>query len=910
MSRRRRLFASVALASLAIAARAHAQSGPLTLRPASADSARIDAGTVLTTVFTVRNAGRDTVLAVPTVTVPKGWTVVMGGAPLSVAPGITDTWLVGVSVPASAAAQRYVMNGKLTAGDASVSDSIVVQVNERRALEVLSIDMPGWVMAGSRYESRFIVRNRGNVASTISLTGATSRGTRVETVPSTMSLAPGASALVTVRVAIANTFERSTDDVLEVTAVDPSDRSTRVSASTRTTVVSSEESSRFATIPAMLSLRSIGTASGVSPVALSGSSLLADRKTNVDFLLQAPAGRQTQFGFGERDEYRANFKNANWSLKLGDNLYGFSDLTSSGMLGTGAGFAGTLGNFSAGLYAQHPRWVPGESAEEGMFVGTKPDSLRQLSTTFVERQTQNGAVSVGSVGGRLRLFPGATLELETATSDSNHATGLAERARMSGTLRGVNYQFGILNGNSSFAGLARGTMIEDGSFSARVAGKLTIGASGSVRVSNFATPLDGVPAQRFSTASVNASYGGVATVEYGFLSRHDDGVLTQVDGTQHGVRATTSLPVGPASFSLSYERGVINATLDSSSRPYSVVSISAQTKLWHAGTFSVFGSHNDGSTLTGQSSGVADAGVSLDLHLPFNLELQLSTSAQRATLGVFDGSGSWYSESDARLDYRFAGGQSLSLRERIWQNPGIAGSAGSANANAIYLEFRTPIRLPVGPSHSAGRAEGIIVDANTGKPVVGALVRLADQAAVTDKDGRVRFSGLEPDRHRVSIEATGAAAGALLVGDAFVETSATATQPAKFSLAVARGGTVRALVRRLDAANGTLSTSGDSLVTVSMEPNVLVALQSGRDTIYQSSDDRGRLDFGAVAPGKWTLVVMPGDLPDHHVFESDRVEVTVNPGSRSDIELRLVPQRRMVTFIGPESISLRAVPKP
>lgn len=912
MSRRRVFIVSAAIASLALATVARAQNNGLTLRTASADSARIDAGSVLTTVFTVRNAGRDTIRALPTVTVPKGWTVVMGTAPLSVAPGAFDTWLVGVSVPQSASAQRYVMSGSLAAAGVTVSDSIVVRVNERRALEILSIDMPGWVMAGSRYESRFIVRNRGNVSSTVSLSGATSRGTRCETVPASLTLAPGGSAPVTVRVAIANTFERTTDDVLELSAVDPTDRSTRVSASTRTTVVSSEELSRFATIPALLAIRSIGTASGVSPIALSGSSLLPDRKTSVDFLLQAPAGRQTPFGFGERDEYRANFKNENFSLKLGDNLYGFSDLTASGMLGTGAGIEGTRGNFSAGFFAQHPRWVPGEKAEEGMFFGTKPDSLRFAAATFVERQTNAGAVSLGSIGGHLRVFPGAILELETAASDSSHASGLAERARMSGTIRGVNYQLGILNGNSAFAGLARGTTVEDGSLSARVAGKFTVGASGSVRVSNFATPLQGVPAQRFSTASVNASYGGIATLEYGFLSRHDDGALTIVDGTQHGFRATTSLPVGPASFSLSYERGTINAALDSSSRPYSVVSISAQTRLWKAGTLSVFGSHNDGNTLTGQMSGVADAGVSLNLHLPLNLELQLSTSAQRATLGVFDGSGAWFSESDAQLDYRFAGGQTLSLRERIWQNPGIAGTTGSSNANAVYLEYRAPIRLPIGPSHSAGRAEGIIVDANNGKPVVGALVRLADQAAVTDKDGRVRFAGLSPDRHRVSIEATGAAAGALLVGDAFVETSATATQPAKFSLAVARGGTVRALVSRMDAANGTLATSGDSLVTVGVEANVVVALQSGRDTIYQSSDDRGRLDFGAVAPGKWTLVVMPGDLPDHHKFETDRIEVTVNPGSRSDIELRLVPQRRVVTFIGNGEVALQAkrLPQP
>ena len=907
MSSRLARLSTVALALCATATVVRAQ-GSLELRAAANENTRIDAGTALASVFTVKNTSRDTVRAQPVLSLPRGWSVVMGGAPLTLAPGATDTWLVGVSVPASTVAASYVIHGALATARDTVVDSIVVRVNERRALEVHSIDNPGWVMAGARYESRFIVRNRGNVAAAIALVGTTSRGTRVETMPSALTLAPGASTTVSVRAAIANTFDRTTDDVLELTASDKSDDKVSASASTRTTIVSSDLNSRFATIPATLALRSIGAASGVSPIAISGAGLLTDDKTSVDFLLQAPTGNQSPYGFGERDEYRANFKSPGFSLKLGDNVYGFSALTSSGMIGTGAEYQSTSGPVVGGVYAQHLRWFPGSKMEEGVFVGTKPDSARQLSTTFVERQTAGGAVSIGSVSGLLRLVPGATLRVETASSDSNRTMGFAGRARVGGTVNNVSYDVGLLNGNTDFAGQARGTTVEDGAVTARLGHQIVVGASGSLRVSDFSTPLTGVPAQHFSTATINASYGGIATLEYGWLTRRDDGELTALDGTQQGLRATTSFPAGPASFSLSFEHGRIDATLASTSRAYNVISISAETKLWNAGTLSVFGAHDDGSTLTGGQTGVANAGVNLQLHLPFSLELLLSTSAQRATLGVFDGAGGWFSQSDARLDYRFAGGQTLSLRERIWQNPL---SEGQTDAKAIYLEFRTPIRLPIGPSRSAGRAEGIIVDAGTGKPVVGALVRLADQAAVTDKNGHVTFSGLAPAKHRVSVEATGAVAGGMLVGEAFVDVKGSDTRPAKFSLAVARGGSVRALVRVLDRANGTLvANSPDSMVTVAMEPNVLVALASGRDTMFQSSDDRGRLDFGSVAPGKWTLVVMPGDLPEHHVFEADRIELNVKPGTRNDVELRLVPQKRAVTFIGHNDISLSAVPRP
>ncbi len=843
----------------------------------------------------------------PNIVVPRGWTVVMGAAPIVLAPGAMDTWLVGVAVPSNAAAQDYVVRAALGTAHDTTADSIVVRINERRVLEVLSMDVPGWVLAGARYESRFLVRNRGNVASNVVLSGVTSRGTRAETMPSAVTLAPGASTMITVRVAIAAAFDRTTDDVLELTATDKGDNTVRADASTRTTIVSTSESSRFATVPATLALRSIGAASGVSPVALSGMGMLPDNKTSVDFLLQAPTAHQSPYGFGERDEYRANFKSDGFALKLGDNVYGFSSLTSSGMIGTGASWQGTNGTLTGGAYAQHLRWFPGSNFEEGVMLGTAPDSARGINSTFVERQSAGGETTVGSVGGHLRLFQGATLQLEAASSDSDHTGGLATRARVGGTIQNVTYDVGVLNGGTSFAGQARGTTVEDGSITARLIGQFTVGASGSVRISNIATPFSGLPAQHFSTATINASYGGLASLEYGWLSRRDDGNLTEFDGTQHGLRASTAFSAGPVSLSLSAEHGIVDATLDTAARSYNVISVSLQTTLWKAGSISVFGTHNDGSTLTGAISGVASAGVNLDLHLPFRMELALGTSAQRATLGVFDGSGSWFSQSDARLDYHFSGGQTLSLRERIWQNPEMA---GSANASATYLEFRTPVKLPVGPSRSAGRAEGIIVDAGTGKPVVGALVRIADQAAVTDKNGRVAFSGLEPARHSVSVDATGAAAGAMLLGDAFVNVESKSTVPAKFSLAVVRGGSVRALVRRLERVNGTLDVKADSFVTVAMEPNVLVSLQSGRDTIYQSSDDRGRLDFGSVTPGKWTMVVMPGDLPGHHVFEASRIEINVQSGARNDVELRLIPQKRTVTFIGHDEPPPSASAKP
>ncbi|MFI5246237.1 MAG: NEW3 domain-containing protein, partial [Gemmatimonadales bacterium] len=160
MTTRPAVFALTALVLHATAALAQAPGDGLRVRAAVHDSAHVDGGSVLTSVFTVQNLGADTARVQPVLTVPRGWAIVMGNTPFTVAPGASDTWLVGVSVPGSAPASSYVLRGALLSSGGTVADSITVRVNERRAIELLSLDVPGWVMAGSRYEARFLVRNR------------------------------------------------------------------------------------------------------------------------------------------------------------------------------------------------------------------------------------------------------------------------------------------------------------------------------------------------------------------------------------------------------------------------------------------------------------------------------------------------------------------------------------------------------------------------------------------------------------------------------------------------------------------------------------------------------------------------------------------------------------------------------
>ena len=181
-------------------------------------------------------------------------------------------------------------------------------------------------------------------------------------------------------------------------------------------------------------------------------------------------------------------------------------------------------------------------------VGPAPAAVRRTPDNRRERRRPPSAL------GR-RVIP----NLEAASSDSDRTSGVAERARFSGNAGTISYDLGMLHGGTDFAGIARGTSVQDGVVSARLgsSSRCGVGQHSRLRLRHAAlgrpgtTVLDREPQRelrRCGDARIRRGSAGTTTA-----------ALTPLDGMQRGLRATTSLPLGPASFSASFERGTVNA---------------------------------------------------------------------------------------------------------------------------------------------------------------------------------------------------------------------------------------------------------------------------------------------------------------------------------------------------------------
>lgn len=77
----------------------------------------------------------------------------------------------------------------------------------------------------------------------------------------------------------------------------------------------------------------------------------------------------------------------------------------------------------------------------------------------------------------------------------------------------------------------------------------------------------------------------------------------------------------------------------------------------------------------------------------------------------------------------------------------------------------------------------------------------------------------------------------------------------------------------------------------------LLEFRSGAERFRRPTDERGRVELGAMRPGEWTVTVVGADLPAFHRFEEDSISVGVAPGESAEIELVARPVERQIEIV-------------
>jgi hypothetical protein len=859
--------------------------GLLLKRPVGAIKA--DAGGTITATLQVRNPSLDTLTVVSRVSPPADWVVILGESPFTLGPRASDTWMLSVRVPSRTAAGRYAI--RLRAIDAwghfLLADSILVEVRSHRAVKVALAERPTYGVSGTPYEGRFLVHNVGNVAATFSIRARSSVGT-VQQPDTTLTLAANESRIMTVRVAAELPSAEAVDDVIVLRVADTSDSTVAATSSARITVVQrAGEDAGLHTVSSTLRVRAAEEVAGVSRYELVGGGALRDGgRERLDFVVRSKPAYGSPFG--DREEYHAALEGAHFSLEGGDALYQASRLTSASQRGTGGRL--TLGDSSLGIgyFAQRFRFQPDGGMEQGAFVHLGSNRIfasPHLGVSGVDRSDGPFAGRILAASGSVNPVGDMAVNLEYAASNGDAGRGVARSARV-GAGTALHLDAGHLDADSSYAGPLRDSRYDYVSMTtAPLAGLQLRGSFTSSRTSARFLAIRST--YDLHTGVAELSYRGRFAVGYTSYAR----AISLLPGVemQRGVTARAEQGFGPLRFWGSGESGQVTL-VDSTTRAYGTFTggVSVQAG---GSSVSLFGESSRDALVLRGAERVAMVGVDAQLQLTRSTRFAVMGSSSRTQQPDVS-----YAYADARLMQLLPNGATITARVRIGGQDLHEALLGQRLA---YLEYSTPLQLPIGPSREPGRVQGRVVDQQTGRGIGGALVRLGPQAAITDDDGRVSFAGLPAGSYRVALAQQMASGATVFNGNPNVRVDSGARRPATFNVAVEPAGRIAGSIRRLVVARTGIGSEPDSLADGGPVEGVTVLLIGARDTLYRTTDASGQYVFTDVPSGSWTVVVQ-GELSPQTQWEHERVTTELKAGAALVVDFRLVPRRRRVKIVG------------
>ena len=858
--------------------------GLLLTRPVNVIKA--DAGGTITATLKVRNPSLDSLTVVSRISAPADWTVILGDSPFLLGPRASDTWLVSLRIPSRTAAGRYAV--RLRAIDAwghfLLADSLLVEVGSRRGVQVALTERPTYAVSGTPYQGSFLVHNVGNVAATFSVRARSSVGT-VQRPDTTLNLAANESRIVKVRVATELPSAEAVDDVIILRVADIADSTVRATSSARVTVVQQAGGGvALHTVRSTLRVRAADQAAGVSHVELTGGGTLRDGGTaQLEFVMRSKPAPGSPFG--DREEYHASLQGARFSVEGGDALYQAGRLTSASQRGTGGAL--TLGDSSlgAGLYAQRFRFQPNGGTEQGAFVRLGSNQLfasPHLGLSGVERRDGPYAGKLLDASGSVHPVGDMVVDLEYAASDNDATRGVARSGRV-GAGSALHVEAGHLDADSSFAGPLHDSRYDYVSMNTAPFADFQLRGSftSSRTLAHFFTLTN---AHNLHTGVAELSYMGRFAV--GYTSYASSTSLLPGIAMERGVTARAEQGLGALRFWGTGESGQVTL-MDSAPRAYGIFTGGVSAQLG-ASMLSVFGESSQWAFVLRGAQQASMLGVDAQLQLTGSTRFAVTGSSSRMHLPD-----AGYAYMDARLMQALPNGATVTARVRVGGRDLQEAVLGQRLA---YLEYSTPLQLPVGPSRAPGRVRGRVVDQQTGHGIGGALVRLGPQAAITDDDGRVAFAGLPAGAYRVELPQQLASGATVFSGNPDVRVDSGARRPATFNVAMEPAGRISGTIRQLIVARTGIGSAPDSLADGGPVEGMTVLLIGGRDTLYRTTDAAGRYEFTDVPSGAWTLVVQ-GDLPPQMQWERERVPATLNAGGTLVVDFRLVPKRRKVRIV-------------
>ncbi len=934
---------AVALLLCAATALAQGKGNGVEVRAVSPSLQDTEPGPIVSLSFLVTNTTDREEEFIEAVKLPSGWQSIIPTSSFTLRPAEATTRIIALRVPISALAQRYdVTYSVRSQRDHAIqdADTVAIVVLPVGQLALLLVHKPDTVIAGDEYQVKLRVINEGNATLEVKLEVTSRENYPAIIEPAETTLAAGGSEVVTVTVQTDPNEDRLRKHTIQVKAEAQELADGRPSAGLAVSVdiipTVTREPDMYHRLPATLTINVHGRdgAHGVQ-AELRGAGTLDEEGTKAIKFLLRPFDTQGKGIFGKRDEYWLNYATADYDVRLGDQSFALSRLTSYFAYGRGLGvsFHPPDDSVKLGTCYLRSRWSRPGRKQFGAYVGhrindrlrTKFNLLRKEYDSYGDTPAVHD--SVWSVEGEFQPSDKMKLEVEYGRSDSNRSGGVRDDAFRVG-LNGqagqkTYYSFSKTHAGPDYYGYYHDADYTRGSVSFPLGGRLQGHVSYSRWESNVDLRDNQTTAPKENLLQLGLRYSlpskWYLSLDYDDFRRRDRLAPADYDYEEDALRLSVGRSTGRSSVRVELRGGEQSNLIEDRSKRVHRFNLFTTYRPSRDFLVTLYGGFGKDDALRGSRllGGSNNLGASTTWKPSDDLEMSL-----------------WYvkynynahdrPETDQfsfRTRYALRNGHSLDFQIRHYRHEL---SRNNDTTYAFTYTIPIPLSLPVRKKKNVGVIRGRVFDADAaeGVGIVRAILTTTGATAVTDAKGHFVFPCLTAGAYSVYVDRKSIGLNRVtehklpilveIIGGQITELDIGVIEAAHVSGTVmvvpansngngngctVHDGQAAYVVGDPRSSNGNGNGNGEN----SREPwglgNVLVELANGEEVLRTSTDYEGQFLFENLRPGEWRLKIYDHNLPAYHYLEKSEMDLELRPAEAKEVCLKVLPRLRRIRMI-------------
>ncbi len=891
---------------------------------------------IVTLPFSVVNRSSKTLYFTEDVDLPEGWRILANAGSFTLGAGETSLRLVHVLASSDVPAGKYTIPYRVTSRNNSAiraEKNISVVIKSTSKLSVAVIEKPDLVLAGEEYAVKVRVENKGNVAISLGVNIKDASAYLASFTPHHLKLKPSQKAIISIHSKIPKSIKKSSHHQLKLSL---KGKSIAVDKVIKTQIVSfqPEGTGLYHSIPTKVTITYTSNRNnngdsngnnggankaknGVLQTELVAVGNLDEEGKHHLNLLYRDAKTNTLSSLGSDSEKRLSYNNNFFTVHLGDRSYSLAGITDEGLYGKGVevGYHPPDQKWNIRTFiAEHDQDQDQQNNAEkegvkkakfsGFEVGYRFDHDFELAINALSKEENDNSQPKETITGidmRWDKYASAEVTLSLAKDKD----GSAFRLQQYGSLSDFNYDLEIQKADADFDGLIKDIKSESltGIYSFN-GNKNYIRANVYHAQHNLKKDTNKrIPEEKNFSLGLGHYFNNLRQdslyTELFTRKTQDQRKLSDYNQIEQGIKIDYQKNISQqlrlnAIFEHAIEKDKIKNRKSTKNRGSLTLAYTPSEKYNFGFNIDSTKKNNNYSTYSTQDS----LSYGVNAAVRFNSKQVLS--------------GYWRhtkANDSLQLNYNHTFHNGISLGASVSTDTLKTKQAEQNKQNNLEYQLRlsVPFDTPLYKYKNIGSLQGKVYDKALKQAVSNAIVSVAGQYAVTDKQGNYKFKAIREGRYDLTTNLTKTQLNNYLVeNEQQQKARVIANKTLTHNINLVAGTGISGQVLAYSVASGSVMQASDN----GMKPSggiesLLVTLVSTNNSeiVHKAlTSEGGFFSFNGIKAGQWMIQVTdPRKVIKDLRIEQPQRTVHLTIGEDKDIVFKAIPLIKKIKKIGPSS---------